>query len=195
MRDFEKKKIQQDRYYKVKGRPVVLRQGQYLRLMRRGTWEYVERRGCTGVVLVVPLTDNGKTVLLEHYRIPARRPVIEFPAGLVNDGKGTGRESLTIAARRELLEETGYRARRMTRVAEGPAAAASSSGVITIFLAKGLRKVAAGGGDETEFFDIHEVPLRGIEAWLARKEREGCLVDIKIYTGLYFLRKYNKKSC
>jgi ADP-ribose pyrophosphatase len=179
---------------RVGQRPVVMKSGKFLRLVRRGTWEYVQRRNCTGVVLILPLTKDGKTIFLEQYRIPVGRGVIEFPAGLVNDQRGKKKESLKAAAQRELAEETGYEAHQMIPVLRGPSSAASSSGILSVFLAKDLKKVSSGGGDASELFKIHEVPLIEAERWLSRKQRQGCLVDIKIYTGLYFLNRYNKKS-
>jgi len=59
--------------------------------------------------------------------------------------------------------------------------------VITLFLAEGLTKVADGGGDETEDIHIHEVPLDGIHQWLEDRRREGKMLDLRIYTGLYFM--------
>jgi len=162
--------------------------------MRKGSWEFVERSNCSGVVIIVPVTDDGKIVLLEQFRVPVSAPVIEFPAGLVNDVKSSKPETDKTAARRELLEETGYTARRLVKVVDGPAGAGSSRGMMTMFLAFGLKKVGDGGGDETEFIESHEIALSRVHGWLERKKKEGCLVDLKIYTGLYFLSKYNKDS-
>jgi len=136
--------------------------------------------------MIVAQTSENKVLLVEQFRIPVGRPVVEFPAGLVNDRAGDN-EDLETAARRELLEETGFEAGTFELVGEGPPSAGLSPELITIFLARDLRKVATGGGDETENIVVHEVPIGEIEAWIASKRRAGCLLDPKVFAGLYFL--------
>ena len=163
----------------------VLYRGKYLQLKRGGGWEWVERIHCTGVVMLVAKTPEGKVLLVEQFRIPVGKKVIEFPAGLVGD-EDAG-EALEAAARRELLEETGYEAGSLEFLGEGPPSAGLSPEQITIYLAKGLKKIEAGGGDETESILVHEVAVGEIDTWLEGKRKEGCLVDPKVYAGLYFL--------
>ena len=62
--------------------------------------------------------------------------------------------------------------------------------VMTLFRATGLRKIGPGEGDGSEDITVYEVPLADVEAWLAdRCRRDGCLVDIKLYAGVYFATK------
>jgi ADP-ribose pyrophosphatase len=92
------------------------------------------------------------------------------------------------AARRELLEETGYEARQMTALTAGVASAGLCDEVIQMMRATGLKKVAAGGGEPGEQITVHEVPLEEVEGWLAERRKEGTLLDLKIYGALYFAR-------
>jgi len=62
---------------------------------------------------------RGEIVLAEEFRPPLKAPVVSLPAGLVGD---EGPEDASDAARRELAEETGYEAREMVQLAEGPVA-------------------------------------------------------------------------
>ena len=160
--------------------------GKHVQLVRQGGWEFARRKGISGIVGIVAVTDDGKLVLVEQHRPPVGRRVIELPAGLAGDAKGHEKEDLADAARRELLEETGYEARTMQRVAAGAASAGMTDEVITLFRATGLKKVGEGTGDETEDITVHEVPLAGATDWLAAREREGKLIDMKVYCGLYF---------
>ena len=54
--------------------------------------------------------------------------------------------------------------------------------------ARGLIKVGDGGGVDGEDITVHEVPLPQVDAWIEAKESEGCLIDAKLYGGLYLLR-------
>ena len=173
---------------------TLMRQGRYLRLVRKGSWEFIERCNCDGIAIIVPLKDDGRIIFVTQPRVPVAHHVVEFPAGLIGDIKPvkTKRESIANAARRELLEETGYRARTMRFLTSGPAASGSSTVVITFFLATGLTKAGDGGGDESENILVHEVPLASADAWLEKMRTRGYWVDPKVYAGLYFLKNYNE---
>jgi ADP-ribose pyrophosphatase len=135
------------------------------------------------------VTDDGKLVLVEQERPPVGARVIELPAGLAGDARGHEGEELEVAARRELLEETGYSAQVMRRAAAGAASAGMTDEVITLFVATGLEKSGTGEGDGEEDITVHEVALDQVESWLAAREREGRLIDLKVYAGLYFARR------
>jgi ADP-ribose pyrophosphatase len=167
----------------------VVADGKYIQLVRQGNWEYARRKGISGIVGVVAVTEDGKLVLVEQFRAPVRAAVIELPAGLAGDAKGHEGEDLADAARRELLEETGYEAKEMRRLAAGAASAGMTDEIITLFRATGLKKTGEGTGDETEDITVHEVALAEVVPWLAEQERSGKLVDLKVYCGLYFARQ------
>ncbi len=173
-----------------KARPrKTLYEGKYVRLIGEEGWEFVERANCTGIVMMVGMTDDRKVVLVEQHRVPVGCAVIEFPAGLVNDCAAFKGETLEAAARREYEEETGYRPMKMELIMEGPASAGLSTNLVTIFRASGLKKVSAGGGDLLESITVHEVPLDQTETWLAAMHKRGFLIDPKVYAGLYFLNR------
>ena len=166
---------------------TVVHEGKYIRFLKVGEWEYVERHNCTGIVIILALTRENKIILSDQFRIPVGKRVIEFPAGLVNDLNGKRTESFLNAAKRELFEETGYRAKRMVKVVEGPVASGSTSDCVTFVRAFGLSKKGKGGGVEDESIITHEVPLLTVDGWLKQMGRKGFLVDPKVYAGLYFL--------
>jgi len=168
----------------------VLFEGRFLRVKRKRRWEYVERCKTSGIVAILPITENQEIIFVEQFRIPVNQRVIEIPAGLAGDIEGEEDEALAEAAKRELFEETGYQAERMEYLTEGPPSAGLSTEVVTFFRAQGLKKVSEGGGDVSEDIQVHAVPLAELETWIASKRKEGCLVDYKVYAALYFERPH-----
>ncbi len=167
---------------------MILHKGKYLDLVREGHWEYVRRTTCNGIVVIVPMTTNEKVVFVEQFRRPVEAHVIEWPAGLVNDRISQDPETMEAAARRELLEETGYEADQLFFLVQGPVSSGLSSEIITFYQALDVVKKGPGGGDATESIKVHEVPLKKADLWLHEMEKKGLLVDPKVYVGLYFLR-------
>ncbi|MGE5611268.1 MAG: NUDIX hydrolase, partial [Bacillota bacterium] len=135
----------------------TLAEGRFLRLVKSGTWEFVQRKNITGIVGIVAVTEDRKLILVEQYRPPVDKRVIEIPAGLVGDVAGKESELLVEAAKRELEEETGYQAREIVPLAVGTASAGMSDEVITLLKANGLTRVGNGGGDGSEQIVVHEV--------------------------------------
>ena len=167
----------------------VLANGRYARFIEEDGWEYVERLKISGIVLIVAVNAEGEVVLVEQYRHAVGCSVVELPAGLAGDVPGQEHETLEIAARRELVEETGYEAETMELLLEGYPSAGLCSERLTLFRAGSLKKVGPGGGDESESIIVHEVKLCDIDKWLADQQKAGKAIDMKIHTGLYFLSR------
>ena len=167
----------------------MLHSGRHLSLVVRDGWEFVERPGVRGIVVVVAVTPDGRLLLVEQRREPVDARVLELPAGLVGDDGSPAGEPLEEAARRELLEETGWDAARMDRLASGPPSAGVTSEVVTFLRARSLSRQGPGGGVDGEEIAVHEVPLDEVDAFLRAKEAEGALVDPKVWAGLFLLAR------
>lgn len=155
----------------------TLWEGRYLAAKRRGKWEYVSRsRGIHAAVILA--LDDGDVLLVEQYRAPLGRNCLELPAGLVGDE--TRGEEAAIAATRELEEETGYRAERMTDLGRYYSSPGMVSEGFTLLRAEGLTKVGEGGGVDGEDIRVHRVKLADIPAFVAAKRAEGCAIDVKL---------------
>jgi ADP-ribose pyrophosphatase len=165
----------------------VLCHGRWLRLMRRGRWEYAERTNAGGGVIIVAVTAEDRILFVEQWREAVRGKTIEMPAGLVGDRAGSADETAVAAAERELIEETGYRAGRVEFLMAGPSSAGMSNEIIAFVRARDLVREHAGGGDATENIIVHEIPRAEAAAWLLEKSREGYAIDPKLFAGLYFL--------
>ncbi|MBC7657436.1 MAG: NUDIX hydrolase [Frankiaceae bacterium] len=161
-------------------------EGKWLRMKRRGRWEFAERTNAGGMaVIIIAVTPGGNLVFVEQERIPVEGKTIEMPAGLVGDIDGA--ESIELAASRELLEETGWQAGHVELLMSGPTSSGMSNERVAFVRARDLVRVHAGGGDDREQIIVHEVPVADAPAWMARKMAEGYQLDAKLWAGLWLL--------
>lgn len=174
--------------------PESLYRGRFVELVREGHWEFVRRCNNSGVVVVVAITPNDELLLVEQHRPPVGGRVLELPAGLSGDHVGTEDEPLVEAAKRELVEETGYAASEWTDLGDSPVSAGLTNETVRFFLATGLSKVGRGGGDETEDIEVLSVPLGEVRDFLAAKRAAGVAIDAKIGGGLWMAGDVAAKS-
>lgn len=171
------------------GKKRVRYAGRYIDLVEQDHWEYASRVHCAGVAVIIAVTDEHELVLVEQYRIPVQASVIELPAGLIGDEPAHAGESGAAAARRELEEETGFRAGEMDTLLRCPTTAGLADEMATFYRAGSLKRVHAGGGDPSEQILVHLVGLSGIDDWLEQQACAGKLLDPKIYSALYWLTR------
>lgn len=162
----------------------ILYEGKFLRLIKEGRWEYVDRVNASGAVMVVAVTEQRELILVEEYRYPLHAHTIGLPAGIAGD---MGEESHLESARRELEEESGFTAGRMTFLCEGPSSPGLTTEMVSFWLAEKVRRTSAGGGVDQENIAVHLIPLDEVDAWLEKQRDQGKIIDPKIYLGLYFL--------
>lgn len=108
---------------------LVLNEATYLtKNGKEGKWEYVARRGDPKVVTLVCRSKQSQRLLfITQPRVPLNKTIIEFPAGLVDEG-----ETLADAALRELKEETGYTGEVVSMSLETPKSAGLTNETTTI---------------------------------------------------------------
>lgn len=167
--------------------------GKFLRLVRDGKWEFVERTNASGVVAVVAVTKDQRILLTDQFRPAVGRNVIDLPAGLAGDTAGMEDEEFANSALRELIEETGFEAKRLKHVVDCASSPGLTSEVVSLFVARDLKKIDDGGGVEGENIQVHTPLLRTIDAWLAKRVAERKLIDGKVYSGLYFAKRIAKR--
>ncbi len=165
----------------------VVAAGKHLRLVSVDGWEFAERTTCSGVVAIIAVTDDGKLILTQQFRRPVARRVIDLPAGLAGDISGQEHEPLERAARRELLEETGYDAEEFNFLMRCPTSPGITNEIVSFFRAETIRRVNTGGGDASEDITVYAVPLKTIDKWLASQSPETTMVDHKVYAALHFV--------
>lgn len=132
-----------------------------------------------GAVVVIPLLDDGSILLEKQYRHPLREVFIEFPAGKIDPG-----EDHLECAKRELLEETGYRAREWQFVCTIHNAIAYSDEHLDIYLARGL-EAGAAQLDDGEFIELFTASVPQMLEWV----KDGTITDVKTIIGTFWLEK------
>ncbi|MFT4623016.1 MAG: ADP-ribose pyrophosphatase [Myxococcota bacterium] len=164
--------------------PSVRHRGRHLAFVETDAgWEFCTRTVATAAVMVLAATPEG-LLLVEQFRPPVGRRVVELPAGLSGD---LGPEDLATAAKRELEEETGWTAESFQHLTTGPSSAGLTDEQIALFRASGLRRIGPGGGDASEDIAVHTVPISEVFSFLREREAAGCQIDPKVWAGLYWL--------
>ena len=164
----------------------TLYEGDWLRLVRIGHWEACERTHGQGMaVIVIAVTPADEVLFVEQYRIPLGSRTIEMPAGLVGDDHA--QDTLVDAARRELIEETGWSPGRVDVLLVGPTSSGMSNERIAFVRARDLTKVGEGGGVGSEDITVHAVPRSDAPRWLMQKQAEGYELDLKLWAGLWMI--------
>ena len=107
-----------------------------------------------GAVCVIPVTDDGNVIIERQFRYPVNQVITEIPAGKLDSPK----EDRLSAAKRELMEETGYTADEWIDMGIYYPAAAYSDEKITMYLAKGLTK-GTQKLDDDEFLNVELVHI------------------------------------
>ena len=117
-----------------------------------------------GFVVIVPLLPDGRVVMERIYRHPLQRVNLECPSG------GLDGEAPEAAARRELEEETGYRADRLIRLGKYAASSGISDEEFSIFLATDVCADGVLRREITEDIEIELIPLADLSAMTLRGE-------------------------
>jgi ADP-ribose pyrophosphatase len=144
-----------------------------------GDWECVRH---PGGALAVPVTPDGKLVLVRQYRFAIQRRILEFPAGTVEP-----HEEPTVTIQREVEEETGYRAHRWQQLGQFTLAPGYSDEIIYAFLAQDLEKLETPPAQDADE-DMETVLLTPQE--LTQAILEGEPVDAKSISSFFLAQPF-----
>jgi ADP-ribose pyrophosphatase len=131
-----------------------------------------------GWINVIPLTDDGRVVLIEQYRHGTGEISLEIPGGMVDAG-----ESPRDAAARELLEETGYEASEVVLLGKTRPNPAIQDNWIHTFVARGLKYRCEPENAGTEQTVVRLVPLEKIPSLI----EEGKITHALVVVGFHWL--------
>jgi ADP-ribose pyrophosphatase len=145
----------------------------------RGRRDIVRHTGSVVIMAVDDSRSEPRVVLVRQYRHAARQFLWELCAGRIDEG-----ENELAAAKRELLEETGYSARRWKRILRFYASPGFVAETMSIYLAKGLRAGAAQP-EEDEAIETRLFPL----SQAVKLVMTGKILDGKTISGLLWLNQ------
>lgn len=133
-----------------------------------------------GSAVVMPLDEKKRILLVRQYRLPAKRKLWELPAGKIDPG-----ENALQAAKRELMEETGCKAKKWGKIGEFYPSPGFLAEKMTIYLAQDLTEGEATPMDderiEKKWFKAREVD---------RMIEEGEILDAKTTIGFLRWKRY-----
>lgn len=136
--------------------------------------EIIEHAGSS---VMIPELRPGIFLLVRQFRYAASGYIWEFPAGTISKG-----ETPLACARRELEEETGYRAGKLIKLMDFYPSPGVSNEIMHLYLARGLRKTQSAL-EEDEFLEVHSFSGRQI----GRMIESGAIRDAKTILGFYEL--------
>lgn len=135
-----------------------------------------------GSAVMMPIDEKDRFLLVRQYRLPARRYLWELPAGRLDEG-----ETTIQAAKRELAEETGVKAKKWTKLVEFYPSPGFLAEKMTIYLAQDLKQ------GEANPMEDERIETR----WFKRKEldemiRKGAIQDAKTIIGYLSWKRFRK---
>jgi ADP-ribose pyrophosphatase len=152
-------------------------EGKFIRAIRRGKWEYASRaRDIRAVVILAEF--EGKVILVDQPRVGPDCRCLELPAGLVGDLDPNA--TIEATAIKELEEETGFTAEGVERLGDFYSSPGMLAEAFTLVRVHGVRRIGAGGGDESEDINVHLVARADIANFLEQKRAEGFGMDVKL---------------
>ncbi len=133
-------------------------------------------------VNIVPITSDNQVVMVRQFRHGSKKVTIEIPGGLLDDG-----DTPLEAAKRELLEETGYQSDDWTEIGVVSPNPAIFSNRCYTFLARNVKKIREPIPDQTEDIEVVLKPLKEIPQMFLTGEIDHALVITAFFW--YFLHE------
>lgn len=127
-----------------------------------------------GGVAILAYKDKETIIMVEQFRKPFENILLEIPAGKIEKG-----EDIELCGRRELEEETGYKAKIFTYLGKIATTPGFTDEYIYIYKAEELYKGKIGG-DEDEFINVREINIKDLRAMI----KSGEIIDGKTLAAL-----------
>ena len=174
--DFNEKTLSSETIYNGK----ILRLEKLTVLLPNGKEAEREVVRHSGAALIIPITEEGKIIMVNQFRKPVEKVCLEMPAGKLDPG-----EEPLDCAKRELEEETGYTTSNIEYVITIDTTPGFSDEKIHIFIANDL-KAGQLKPDVDEFLDIVEMEIDE----LIKMIYQGNINDAKTIIGAFIAEKF-----
>ncbi|APH06995.1 NUDIX hydrolase [Bacillus weihaiensis] len=139
-----------------------------------------------GAVAIIALTKDNKIVLVEQFRKPLERTLVEIPAGKVEKG-----EDPETTAKRELEEETGYTCEKLEPLISFYTSPGFADELVHLFIARDLVKLSeAAELDEDEFVEVMEVTMEEAQKLVESKR----IYDAKTAFAVQYLQLLERRE-
>jgi len=160
----------------MKGRAFTIRRD-YLKTPddRETKFDIIEH---SGSVVIIPVDENGKVLLVRQYRHATGGDLLELPAGTLDED-----EDPDVCAAREIREETGMAASKMTRLGDFYLAPGYSTEFMVVYLATGLSNNPLDADDD-EFLSVESIPV----AEVIQMAERGEIPDAKSLAALFLAK-------
>ena len=164
------REIHRARIIRLVARDLVLPNG------RQTTFTIVEH---PGAVAIVPVHSNGDIVLLRQFRPTIGEEIYEIPAGTIEKG-----EAPLATAKREIIEETGFKAKQWTKIAGFYTAPGFCTEFMHVYVARGLSPATADGDADEILKPVRMTIDAALKLIKSRKIRDAkTIAGLLIYHG------------
>ena len=174
------------------GKFLLLNKLEYVdRHGRTRFWESADRVGGTArqdnapsaVLILARIVPDNEILLVRQFRPPAGRPMIEFPAGLIDPG-----EDIETTAHRELYEETGYQGKFLFATDPGYSSPGLTGEAVVLCAmeidGRNYKEIPENHQEECEDIEVFRVPEQQLGDFIRQQQKCGCGIDTKIQTFL-----------
>lgn len=137
-----------------------------------------------GAVLIIPILDNGQIVMIRNERFVVKQNLWELPAGTIEEG-----EDPLHTAKREILEETGYRAEKIDYLFSFYTTPGFCDEIMYVYIARSL-VLENQQLDETEVITVHPLSLNKILEMIYNKD----IQDGKTIASILYYKMFVQKA-
>lgn len=138
------------------------------------------------IAIITAITEKNEIILIKQYRHPVKSVRYEIPAGYMEKSDKT----ILQTAKRELLEETGYKASKFIKIRSAYASAGNMDNTVHFFIAFNAKKIDHQNLDKNEEIEVKVVPVK--KALKLLKEEN--IMDLGSATGVMLTLEYLKQK-